>query len=94
MRGSNTDAFLAQTDIKDPTAEPSTDDFLAREKALLGDDADQFATNDDAAAFASNDDDLLGGAGNNEQSTFESQFPDLTNPEAVSCLSRHFELRS
>lgn len=85
MRGPNTDVFLAQTDIKDPTAEPSTDDFLAREKALLGDDADQFATNDD---------DLLGGAGNNEQSTFESQFPDLTNPEAVSCLPRHVELRS
>ncbi|KAG5751094.1 hypothetical protein H9Q69_005377 [Fusarium xylarioides] len=77
----------AQTDIKDPTAEPSTDDFLAREKALLGDDADQFATNDDAAAFASNDDDLLGGAGNNEQSTFESQFPDLTNPEAGTGVS-------
>ncbi|KAF4334355.1 clathrin light chain [Fusarium beomiforme] len=67
----------AQTDIKDPTAEPSTDDFLAREKALLGDDADQFATNDD----------LLGGAGTNEQSTFESQFPDLTNPEAGTGVS-------
>lgn len=75
---------LAQTDIKDPTAEPSTDDFLAREKALLGDDAEQFTTNNDAAAFADADDDLLGGAGGNEQSTFESQFPDLTQPEAVS----------
>jgi hypothetical protein len=74
----------AQTDIKDPTAEPSTDDFLAREKALLGDDAEQFTTNNDAAAFADADDDLLGGAGGNEQSTFESQFPDLTQPEAVS----------
>ncbi|KAF4982011.1 hypothetical protein FZEAL_2261 [Fusarium zealandicum] len=71
----------AQTDIKDPSAEPSTDDFLAREKALLGDDADQFATTDDAAAFGDSEGDLLG-SGDNEQSTFESQFPDLTNPEA------------
>ncbi|TEA09237.1 Clathrin light chain [Colletotrichum sidae] len=79
----------AQTDIKDTGAEPSTDDFLAREKALLGDDANQFATSDDAAAFApAEDDDLLGGGGNNnaiaEESTFESQFPDLANQnEAV-----------
>ncbi|RBR27163.1 uncharacterized protein FIESC28_00026 [Fusarium coffeatum] len=77
----------AQTDIKDPSAEPSTDDFLAREKALLGDDAEQFTTNNDAAAFADADDDLLGGAGDNEQSTFESQFPDLTQPEAGTGVS-------
>ncbi|GKU06880.1 clathrin light chain [Fusarium langsethiae] len=77
----------AQTDIKDPTADPSTDDFLAREKALLGDDAEQFTTNNDAAAFADADDDLLGGAGGNEQSTFESQFPDLTQPEAGTGVS-------
>lgn len=77
----------AQTDIKDPSAEPSTDDFLAREKALLGDDAELFTTNNDAAAFADADDDLLGGAGDNEQSTFESQFPDLTQPEAGTGVS-------
>ncbi|KAM0280302.1 hypothetical protein ACHAQH_004138 [Verticillium albo-atrum] len=69
----------ARTDVKTPGAETSTDDFLAREKALLGDDADQFATNNDSAAFE-DDHDLLGGGGgggNQQQSTFESQFPDL-----------------
>ncbi|KAM0438923.1 hypothetical protein ACHAPT_001684 [Fusarium lateritium] len=76
----------AQTDIKDPSAEPSTDDFLAREKALLGDDADQFVTNDDAAAFVDAEGDLLG-SGGNEQSTFESQFPDLTQPQAGTGLA-------
>ncbi|KAH6689284.1 clathrin light chain [Verticillium dahliae] len=67
-------------DSGSPGAGPSTDDFLAREKALLGDDADQFATNNDSAAFEQ-DDDLLGGGdsagANQQQSTFESQFPDL-----------------
>jgi hypothetical protein len=76
--------FLAQTDIKGPSADPSTDDFLAREKAVLGDDADQFASAQDASAFVeTNDDDLLGG-GEKSQSTFDSQFPDLAEPPAVS----------
>ncbi|KAF9870830.1 clathrin light chain [Colletotrichum karsti] len=79
----------AQTDIKDSGASPSADDFLAREKALLGEDANQFATSEDAVAFGAGDDDLLGGAGGSsnviaEESTFESQFPDLANQnEAV-----------
>lgn len=76
--------FPAQTDIKGPSADPSTDDFLAREKAVLGDDADQFASAQDASAFVeTNDDDLLGG-GEQPQSTFDSQFPDLAEPSAVS----------
>lgn len=66
----------AQTDIKDPSADPSTDDFLAREKAILGDDADQFATNQDAEAFADPAGDLLDEP-ENAQATFDSQFPDL-----------------
>ncbi|EON96133.1 putative clathrin light chain protein [Phaeoacremonium minimum UCRPA7] len=66
----------AQTDIKDPSAEPSADDFLAREKAILGDDADQFATNQDAAALSGGDD-LLGGG---DDAQFQSQFPDITSP--------------
>ncbi|TWU74710.1 hypothetical protein ED733_005163 [Metarhizium rileyi] len=70
----------AQTEIKDPSAEPSTDDFLAREKAILGDDAEQFATSDDAAAFAEPSGDLLGHGG--VESSFESQFPDLASPSA------------
>jgi hypothetical protein len=69
----------AQTDINNTSADPSTDDFLAREKALLGDDADQFASSNDAAAFA-DDGDLL--SQDAAKSTFESQFPDLTDPVA------------
>ncbi len=63
--------LIAQTDIKDPSLEPSADDFLARERAILGDDATQFATVEDAGF----DDDLLGAESGNVQ--FESQFPDI-----------------
>ena len=64
----------AKTDIKD-VGSPSADDFLARERALLVDDATQFATNDD---------DLLGEGGPAEEQVpeaaeFETQFPDITN---------------
>ncbi len=53
------------------------DDFLTREKALLGDDANQFATGHDNAAFVEDgDDDLLGGGGGGEEVTeFDSSFP-------------------
>lgn len=66
-----TTAYTAPTDV----GSPSADDFLARERALLGDDATQFAT----------DDDLLGGDSSAEQqqqapeAQFEAQFPDITN---------------
>lgn len=70
----------AQPDIKDNSADAAPEDLLAREKALLGDDAVQFATSGDAAAFEPSGD-LLGGSGN-AASTFESQFPDLTGPDA------------
>ncbi|KAL4932662.1 clathrin light chain CLC1 [Aspergillus undulatus] len=56
-------------------------DFLARERAALGDDAEQFATAQDAAATDVNNDDLLGGAGEAQASAapeisgFESSFP-------------------
>ncbi|KAK7419996.1 Clathrin light chain [Neonectria punicea] len=73
----------AQPDIPSASVEASTDDFLAREKAALGDDANQFATNDDVAF---GDDDLLGDGGNTA-STFESQFPDLTAPGAGTGLA-------
>ncbi|KAL4739592.1 clathrin light chain [Aspergillus similis] len=56
-------------------------DFLARERALLGDDADQFATAQDVTSTDVNNDELLGapeeaqaGAGP-EISGFESSFP-------------------
>ncbi|KAK7954452.1 hypothetical protein PG984_003834 [Apiospora sp. TS-2023a] len=68
----------AQTDVKGDAESPSTDDFLARERALLGDDATQFATSGDSAAFQDASDDLLGGGDDGEGAQFESQFPDLS----------------
>ncbi|KAK3359385.1 clathrin light chain [Lasiosphaeria hispida] len=70
----------AQTDIKNASDSPSTSNFLEREKAILGDDAHQFATVEDADF--DDDDDLLGGgvgapSGN---VAFESQFPDIAGP--------------
>lgn len=65
---------VVQTEVKDPSAQPTADDFLAREKALLGDDAELFTTTDDSAALVD-----APAAG----STFESQFPDLADPSAV-----------
>ncbi|PGH21643.1 hypothetical protein AJ80_03076 [Polytolypa hystricis UAMH7299] len=67
----------------------SNEDFLARERAALGDDADQFATPNDRTAPTvedGNDDDLLGGGdavefqqGSTEvlDAGFESSFPAL-----------------
>lgn len=76
--------FPAQTDIKDVSDEPSAEDFLAREKALLGDDANQFTTSDDANVLGETGGDLLGEtAAAAAESSFESQFPDLANPAAV-----------
>jgi len=65
----------AQTDIQDVGS--TGDDFLARERALLGDDATQFTT----------DNDLLGDGIETQQgpdsSQFESQFPDIGNEQAA-----------
>ncbi|KAK3308201.1 clathrin light chain [Chaetomium strumarium] len=73
----------AQTDIKDTSDVPSASNFLEREKAILGEDANQFATVEDAGIDDA-DNDLLGGgvssAGGN--AAFESQFPDITSPNA------------
>ncbi|KAH8652472.1 clathrin light chain [Xylariales sp. PMI_506] len=70
----------AQTEVKD-VGSGSADDFLARERALLGDDATQFATSADAAAFEDPSDDLLGGGGIpiGGDAQFASQFPDLNS---------------
>ncbi|KAI0169467.1 clathrin light chain [Hypoxylon sp. FL1284] len=72
----------AQTDIKD-VGSPSADDFLARERALLGDDATQFTTGNESAALADpSSDDLLGGGA--ESAQFESSFPNInTSNEQV-----------
>lgn len=69
----------AQTDVLATTEAPSTSNFLEREKAILGDDANQFATVEDAG-FDDDDDDLLGGGGGGNNAAFNSQFPDISTP--------------
>ena len=69
------------------------DDFLARERAVLGDDAEQFATPQDHVANTdganAGDDDLLGGADETpagaapEISGFESSFPAIETQNEV-----------
>lgn len=83
-RGAATD-FDALGDSND-----AADDFLARERALLGDDADQFASeNDKVATVEDGDDDLLGGGfsqanvGSQEMSGFESSFPAIDTQNNV-----------
>ncbi|KAI4226572.1 MAG: hypothetical protein L6R36_003057 [Xanthoria steineri] len=88
------DRFPSLEDFGDGQTEPkgngatngatADDDFLARERAMLGDDANLFSTsNDNAATVEDGDDDLLGGSdshgggqgGGEEISEFESSFP-------------------
>lgn len=78
------------------TTGATEDDFLARERAALGEDADQFMTSQDNAAAneaVNADDDLLGGGGNDtpapEIGAFESSFPSMdtqTQNEVTNCL--------
>ncbi|KAJ5669380.1 Clathrin light chain [Penicillium macrosclerotiorum] len=74
---------LGQTEVVENNG-ATEDDFLARERAALGEDADQFATPQDHVA--GNDDldtgaDLLGGGSNDtpaeEIGQFESSFPSM-----------------
>lgn len=69
---------LGQTEVVDNTG-AGQDDFLARERAALGEDADQFATPLDHAADGN--DDLLGGGSNDTPAEdlggFESSFPSV-----------------
>ena len=77
------------------TEEPS--DFLARERAILGDDASQFATPGDKAATIEDDDDLLAGgessqsfpAAGDDMGEFESSFPAVDTQNDV-CSSPSF----
>jgi len=74
----------------------NTDDFLARERALLGNDADQFSTpqfNTAGASVEDDDDDLLGGGGGQytsgsgggaDMGDFESSFPSIDTSNEVS----------
>ncbi|KAL9039274.1 MAG: hypothetical protein Q9214_004943, partial [Letrouitia sp. 1 TL-2023] len=86
------DRFPSLEEFGDGQTEPrpangdidAQDDFLSRERALLGDDAAQFASpHDNAPTVEDDNDDLLGGdgnydmpaAGNEEVTEFESSFP-------------------
>lgn len=81
------DFSAGQTEVAETNGGADENDFLARERAMLGDDAEQFATSQDHVATAENvdDDDLLGGAeaaptgspAHEEMSGFESSFPAL-----------------
>jgi ABC-type transporter Mla subunit MlaD len=77
--------YPGQTEPVESNGAADTDDFLARERAVLGEDASEFATAQDAAATENVDtgDDLLGGAESapaqqaapEEVAGFESSFP-------------------
>ncbi|KAI9846405.1 MAG: hypothetical protein M1837_003996 [Sclerophora amabilis] len=96
------DLSAGQTETQDESnldLDPSTSsgaDFLSREKAALGDDANQFTSPNDnfnpSATVEDGDDDLLGGGGDGaighddmgEAAGFESSFPAIdTNNEHV-----------
>ena len=80
-------------------------DFLSRERALLGDDANQFSTPQDSSVpsvniqdGADDDDDLLGGGGQtngNDLNQFQNSFPAIDTRNEVSSrtasgfMSRH-----
>jgi hypothetical protein len=91
-----------QTDVVEANGSGDGDDFLARERAALGDDADQFVTAGDRAAVVEEDNDLLGGGShvpNNataaEISGFESSFPAIdTQNEVGHCPSGSYSIRS
>jgi hypothetical protein len=76
------DSVSAQTEAQ---GDLMGDDFLSREKAILGDDANQFSTGNDHTAFVEDDGgDLLGGGGDNEEVTeFESSFPAIDSRNKV-----------
>ena len=90
-----------QTETRSPGPTNGVDDdFLARERAALGDEADQFAgPNDNTATVEDGDDgDLLGGGGDYSASggnfmgdepvtEFESSFPAIDSGNAVRIVS-------
>ena len=88
IQSTPSNSSLGQTEVVTNDA-ADTDDFLARERAALGDDADQFATPNDQALNVA-DDDLLGGndyvpqqGGSEEISGFESSFPAIDTQNEV-----------
>ncbi|KAI4121158.1 MAG: hypothetical protein LQ341_007443, partial [Variospora aurantia] len=96
------DRYPSLEDFGDGQTEPKSngtanggldgDDFLSRERALLGDDAAQFSSaNENAATVEDGDDDLLGDGGGydgaqeggEEISEFESSFPAMDSQNEV-----------
>ena len=78
------------TDVRDVPTSTDASSFLDRERALLGEDADQFATPHDTrlTSVEDADDDLLGGgnyesAGGAAMQEFESSFPDIDTTNDV-----------
>lgn len=66
-----------QTDVIESKGD-TENDFLARERAALGEDADQFATPQDRVAEGiEGEDDLLGGGEHSVDAGFESSFPSI-----------------
>lgn len=98
-------ALTGQTEPKSNGATngaAADDDFLARERAMLGDDANLFSTsNDNSATVEDGDDDLLGGSdnygggqgGGEEVSDFESSFPAMGTRNEVSIQRQILEDR-
>lgn len=92
---------LGETDVRPDTS--GQGDFLERERALLGEDADLFNAGDSkpgAATVEDGDDDLLGGddfvsapaqTSGGDIDDFESSFPaiDTTNNVRMSLFSLH-----
>ena len=85
-------AYTGQTEPMEKSGAGDADDFLARERAVLGEDADEFATPQDnvATAEGADNDDLLGGgdlptpqAAPEEISGFESSFPAIDTQNEV-----------
>lgn len=79
---------IGTTEVRDVVGDGTS--FLERERAVLGDEADQFATPGDHLATTvedAGDDDLLGGAGAtdgaDEISGFESSFPAIDTSNDV-----------
>lgn len=83
-----------QTEVVEANGAADNDDFLARERAALGEDADQFATPNDLTATAEDEDDLIGGeaapqVGSQELSGFESSFPAIDTGNEVLRLASY-----
>lgn len=79
-------------DLMDGSNEPS--DFLSRERAALGADADQFSTPAGNSTTNGDDDDLLGGdsggqvngTASQEISDFQSSFPPVSSQNEVATV--------